>query len=145
MFTRARLTRWTSALRANPEQQFSGGLISTSGDKMCCLGKLCEVEGLEKVRGSEDDQLSYFNGFAFPEKDSDGFDITTTGNGILEAPLATEFGSSEGNFRSFNMPNLRGWSSAVSANDNGVGWIEIADHFDSFYPCSDEPEKKAGE
>jgi len=123
MFTRERLKRWTDALRANPELQtmtrlFNGPSDNPSG--LCCLGMLCKVEGLEFLETGE---------VRFGETDNAA---------ILKAPLATELGDCVGAFSVLEMPRLRGHDSAASANDSGVNWLEIADHFDRYYPCSDE-------
>lgn len=130
MFTRERLTRWTSALRANPQKQYkNGGLANSDYTKTCCLGELCEVEGLKHAsnidlgRFAEHGLASY---------------------GILHKrwQLTKDFGSNCGTFREMGMPNLHykgnTFYSAISANDDGVPWPVIADHFDTHYPCADD-------
>lgn len=132
MFTRERLTRWTSALRANPEQQIS--TVMTDGEgRFCCLGKLCDVEGLEPILTKELDwgPLSA-ESFGYEE-----------GN-VLHLPMiiAREFGNNYGRFKLLGMPDLfyegETWCSAAQANDDNVPWSVIADHFDKYYPCSEE-------
>ena len=134
MFTRARLTRWTKALRDNPEQQITHVMTDGEGG-FCCLGKLCEVEGLEPILTTELDKehrIMTAKSFGYEE------------NNVSHLPLtiAREFGHSYGNFKPLSMPDLihKGvvWVSAAQANDNNVPWPVIADHFDKYYPCSDE-------
>jgi hypothetical protein len=121
MFTRERLTRWTKFLRENPKLQGAGSLISLNG-KMCCLGALCFVEGLP---------------IATPR--GQGFILDgELGDTELFGKLEQDFGSATGNFFDLGMRDLQGYRSAASANDFGISWLKIADHFDKFYPCSDE-------
>jgi len=123
MFSRERLKRWTDALRANPELQISGRLFAGPPEAptgFCCLGMLCKIEGLEFLpEGS----------VRFGEM-SDG--------AILRMPLREEFGDIVGTFNRLLMPNLGKHPSAAHANDAGVSWPVIADHFDRYYPCSPE-------
>lgn len=126
MFTRERLTRWTDALRANPEQQISGML--TDGKGFCCLGKLCSIEKIPKMTSRT---FLFMSGNEMHEADA-----------YLDGSLANEFGSRYGNFKELGMPNLRGQPSADVANDSCISWLEIAEHFDKYYPCSDEPPKE---
>lgn len=131
MFTRARLSRWTAALRANPEQQHVGSLANASYTKFCCLGKLCEVEGI--ARNPAKSPWSYSYGYVFDE---------TRSETRLKASLCKAFGSDRGHFLSLNMPDLeykqQQYGAAWEANDAGVPWPVIADHFDKYYPCEDE-------
>ena len=124
MFTRKELTEWTSALRANPEQQMRNQLANLDYTEFCCLGKLCEIRGLAKRGGG----IYAYRGIE-----------ASVG---LPSPLASEFTGDSLNesvrFRRLGMPCLKGSPSAAIANDNGCTWIEIADHFDKYYPCSDE-------
>ena len=126
MFTRERLTRWTDALRANPEQQISGML--TDGKGFCCLGKLCSIERIPKMSSRT---------FLFMLGNT-----PYEANSYLDGDLANEFGSRYGNFKELGMPNLQGHISADVANDSCVTWLEIAEHFDKYNPCSDEPLKE---
>lgn len=142
MFTRQRLTAWTKALRENPEQQTIGMLCNLELTKFCCLGKLCEVEGL-----------------TFTPVEGTGMAKLPCGNmALLPISIVEEFGSNTGHFGDLGMPNIKksvynpktekleqlGFTSAAEANDNGCTWAEIADHFDTYYPCSDEPPKRDG-
>lgn len=136
MLTRAELTKWTSALRANPEQQITGGLANDDYTGFCCLGKLCEVFEIPRAVDSSEGST----GYAGSTRYNDTVAIT-----ILPADLAKKFGDAEGDFINLNMPILQEYKSAVIANDRGVSWLEIADHFDKYYPCSDEQPKKEGE
>ena len=133
MFTRKELTEWTSALRANPEQQLTGQLANSDYTKFCCLGKMCEIRGVKRKRGPD------FNGYR------DGSTVIGT---VLPVDLAREFtGESDncvGNFYKLGMPMLKEYLTAAHANDKGCTWIEIADHFDKYYPCSDEPNSYKG-
>jgi hypothetical protein len=122
MLTREELTRWTSALRANPEQQVSGKLTTDGKTGFCCLGKLCEVMGLEPH--------PYLH---LPEQMSYGTSWT-----ILSGEIETKFGDARGEFEILQMPVLGGHISAAVANDWGATWPEIADHFDRYYPCAEE-------
>lgn len=122
--TRAELTKWTDALRANPEQQIDGKLTSDGETGFCCLGKLCQVMGLVVDIGENYDGSTRctYNGEAV----------------FLTGELAIRFGCYKGAFTHLDMPNLHGYSCAASANDNGLAWPVIAEHFDKYYPCSDE-------
>ena len=132
MFTRERLTRWTQALRANPEQQMRGCLANGTYTQFCCLGKLYEVEGVARDIG---DSHRDMGGYIIEPKY--GAEYAT-----LEGQLATDFGSSGGCFSDHLMPDLVyggvSYNSAIAANDRLVPWPIIADHFDKHYPCSDE-------
>lgn len=127
MFTRERLTRWTAALRANPEQQQQHRLANSEYTKFCCLGKLCEIEGLARARGGYYTDTGYIK------------------LSYLPPTLAEAFGDKAGNFTFLAMPglqhNFQMYSSAAAANDDGVPWPVIADHFDKYYPCSDEQQE----
>ena len=118
-FTRERLTRWTRALREHPELQYSNYMSNPEYTKFCCLGLLCVVEGL-----AEKD-------FCYPKR-------------ILTGNLTKEFGDPRGDFKRLGMPTLEylgeQYDDAAHANDYGVPWQVIADHFDKYYPCSDEKE-----
>lgn len=134
MFTRERLTRWTNALRANPEQQISHAMTDGEG-RFCCLGKLCDVEGLEPILiGGGSDYLGsdYLERFGYEEDNATQLPLI----------ISKEFGHPFGHFNWLGMPDLfyngKTWPSASWANDNGVPWPVIADHFDKYYPCSDE-------
>lgn len=132
MFTRERLTRWTDALRARPEKQFTGGgLANKDYSKLCCLGELCEVEGLERAERG-------YKSAGRPAGDLLG----------CNWQLTRDLGSNDGTFKELKMPVLvykdYSYASAANANDNGVPWPVIAEHFDRFYPCSDTgPKEKA--
>ena len=129
MFTRERLTRWTKGLRENPDEQYGGRLANDDYTKFCCLGKLCEVEAFERKPLS---------------KGRSGYRSQTVEFATASLPilLAEEFGDPFGNFVALNMPQLHHNGSyhvsASSANDSSVPWSVIADHFDKYYPCSDE-------
>ena len=116
-FTRERLTRWTRKMREHPELQYSSYMSNPEYTKFCCLGLLCLVEEL-----AEKD-------FGYPKR-------TLTGH------LAEEFGDAGGGFEILGMPTLeylgKQYDGAAHANDYGVPWSVIADHFDKYYPCSDE-------
>jgi hypothetical protein len=129
MFTRERLTRWTKALRDNPHQQITSVLTNGVGTGFCCLGKLCEVEGLTLYRTA----------YVFDDR---GLESTCH----LRGALAVDLGSPTGFFEDLKMPDLVhegvAHRHASDANDEGVPWPVIADHFDKHYPCSDEPIKE---
>lgn len=129
MFTRERLSRWTASLRKNAGRQAVGQLLHEDG-KQCCLGHLCEVEGLEVDPKTKTRYLFPQAGKVYSEA------------GFLIMALKSEFGSGAGYFSALRMPPLvcqgRAFVSAAEANDNFVSWAVIADHFDAFYPCSDE-------
>lgn len=136
MFTRERLTRWTDALRARPEKQYTaGGLANEDFSKTCCLGELCEVEGLAR----DPERLGHYTRGGYSH------------GGYLNDrwPLTEDFGSPTGNFPGLEMPGLQHngvvYISAARANDAGVPWPVIADHFDRFYPCSDTGPKERAE
>lgn len=124
--TRAELTKWTDALRANPEQQIDGKLTSDGETGFCCLGKLCQVMGVEAVktdlRAADGDFRYLYNGEAT----------------YLPDNIAKRFGSYRGIFQQLGMPMLFANHDAAIANDSGVSWEVIAEHFDKYYPCSDE-------
>lgn len=133
MFTRERLTRWTKYLRDNPDQQYKGRLCDPGYTKFCCLGALCEVEGIPHVTRPNIGSVSASSGFLL-----NGLVQTAALSGDLEA----EFGDSYGDFSYLSMPELL-WGGvtyikATMANDDSVPWSVIADHFDKYYPCSDE-------
>jgi hypothetical protein len=135
MLTRAELTKWTNALRANPEQQLIGSLTNRDATKFCCLGKMCEVFEVPRWIDSQG------NTAGFVDINSAGVEYPT--NGLLPEELAKKFGDSAGIFGAFLMPEMKTvsghvYSSAATANDAGMSWLEIADHFDKYYPCSDE-------
>ncbi len=119
MLTRAELTKWTTALRANPEQQIIGRLTSDGKTGFCCLGKLCQVMGLIAIRPQLERTPEY-----------QGCTVSL--------PNSINLGHPDGNFEALGMPDLKEYQTAASANDNGATWLEIADHFDEYYPCSDE-------
>ena len=124
MFTRKELTEWTSALRANPEQQLTRQLANSDYTMFCCLGKLCEVRGIRRIGGGY-----YIDG---DKEERSRLPIT------LAKELTGDRRNQVVNFSWFGMPNLKGIYTAAGANDRGCTWIEIADHFDKYYPCSDE-------
>lgn len=135
MFTRERLTRWTDALRARPEKQYrEGRLANADFTKTCCLGELCEVEGLERDTRSG----------GYSQAGESGHYVLIKG-----WPLAQGFGSVRGTFIALNMPDLQysgeRYTTAARANDAGVPWPVIADHFDRYYPCSDTGPKERAE
>ena len=136
MFTRKELTEWTSALRANPEQQMTGRLANIEYTKFCCLGKLCEVRGVERWKPSAG--RGHGRGAYLDESNTD----EPASFARLPESLALKFTGSRKNdvvgFTQMGMPYLKHCSTAAYANDNGCTWIEIADHFDKYYPCSDE-------
>lgn len=133
MFTRERLTRWTNALRANPEQQYTGTLANPEMTKFCCLGKLCQLEEIPY----RIEPIEKCPTFIFESEADDMEDV-----GVLQGRLAEALGSRTGDFESLSMPILeyggRSFEQATSANDDSVPWPVIADHFDKYYPCSDE-------
>lgn len=133
MFTRERLTRWTTALRKFPEKQGKGAL-SSSPDKFCCLGMLCEVEGVKK-----EENLGGAATYQFPWTAKN---LCKESSGLLEGDLSFEFGDRSGYFLLLNMPALsyqeKKYENLVEANDREVPWSVIASHLDTFYPCSDE-------
>lgn len=126
MFTRERLTRWTDALRESPEQQIAETMTDGSGKGFCCLGKLCDIEGL-----SPNEANNYGDGQGFLPSNLE-FDLCGT----------THRESEKAKFRKMDMPDLeyddKTYPDAAQANDAGVPWPVIADHFDKYYPCSDE-------
>jgi len=130
MLTRKELTAWTDALRANPEQQLTGRLTNCDNTRFCCLGKLCQVMGLVPTQVpipfSESFNLGYGNQYS-----------------ILPSEMEV-FGDYRGEFCALHMPNLGEYHSAACANDDGVSWLEIADHFDKYYPCSDDKQLEVG-
>lgn len=130
MFTRERLTRWTKALRANPEQQLKGHLANRELTKFCCLGKLAYIEGVNTIIDPDNPESCMFNFEGTPNRF------------VLTGQLACELGDSSGRFYIMQMPDLKYkdvvHDSAAEANDSGVPWPVIADHFDKYYPCSDE-------
>jgi hypothetical protein len=127
MLSRKELTEWTTALRANPEQQIFGALTNNGIDGFCCLGKLCQIQGLTAEKLNSYQSVGY--GYSGEKS-------------YLPREVITKFGSRTGNFEELKMPDLINndytWKSASMANDNDVTWLEIADHFDKYYPCSDE-------
>lgn len=131
MLTRNELTQWTTFLRANPEKQTSHVLKNEKGE-MCCLGALAECMG---VKANWDFK---FLAFYF---DFDG----VKDSAYLAGNLLKKFGSRYGRFKELRMPNIRHegalYCDAADANDAGVPWAVIADHFDKHYPCADEPPK----
>lgn len=148
MFTRERLTRWTAALRANPEQQERSRLTNDEGTKFCCLGKLCMVEGLERVIAKESAVISTKWGFKLPGvEEPERFGLV--------GQLATDlYGPGRQQLSDLGMPFIR-WDGEtfnclITANDGvyqanrlvQVPWPVIADHLDKYYPCSDEQQPK---
>lgn len=56
----------------------------------------------------------------------------------LQENLSEKFESTRGIFNVISMPNLGGFLSVGAALEGSVSAETIADHFDKFYPCSDE-------
>jgi hypothetical protein len=56
----------------------------------------------------------------------------------LQEDLTEKFGTPFAVFNVIEMPNLGGHLSVGAAVEGGVSAETIADHFDKFYPCSDE-------
>lgn len=125
----ARMIRWTDFLIANPQLQGTGQLHNSKNGKMCCLGALCKVEGLNLDKG----------GFLF--KDTLNWreykDLRV--NGTLHGDLETDLGSGMGTFSLMGMPDLgyknKEYVCAAYANDIGVHWPIIAEHFREHYKC----------
>ena len=134
MLTRTELNAWTKALRDNPDLQATEGKLQTVEGKFCCLGMLCEVQGvprqLDQVHGMQDTAVVRYD---FGEDTS----IAT-----LKGELAVRLGSNLGNFQDMGMPQLKWqqveYSGLACANDNGVPWAVIADHLDKHYPAVED-------
>ncbi len=131
MLTKSELKAWVADLRANPHLQGQDYLQSRAG-KFCCLGRLCEVQGIPWDR----DTISY------------SFPVTMqidnlSSSGSLTGDLAEEFGSNTGDFFTLNMPNLIYGGHILSglavANDSGVPFSAIADHLEKYYPAKEDP------
>jgi hypothetical protein len=128
MLTRAELTRWTAALRENPNKQGTGCLRSEAeGEgnfKFCCLGMACEVFGVPRAG----------QGYSFDGGERE--------NGYLSGSFARKIGHYKGDFAGLGMPLLkygsRDYCDVAAANDRSVPWSVIAEHLDKHYPCSDE-------
>lgn len=150
MLTRAELTLWTSALRKNPEQQYEGNLANFDYTMFCCLGKACEVFGVERVKDG-----SYLNIYDSSRQSYE--------SGVLPIQLKDKIlhpghADRTGKFSLLKMPDLiwngHVYSSCTYANDgradmpkdyknttfqtSPVPWRVIADHLDKYYPCADE-------
>jgi hypothetical protein len=131
MLTKSELKAWVADLRAHPELQGQEYLKTKEG-KFCCLGRLCEVQGIPWDGATSSYSFSVIN---------------CAGNvfscSALIGDLAEEFGSNLGDFSSLNMPNLihEGHSHAVlaNANDLGVPFSAIADHLEKYYPAVEDP------
>ena len=121
MLTKEELTAWTTALRANPEQQISG--LLSDGKGFCCLGKLCDVLGLVPTK-SPAGVYFYENNYLY-----------------LPDSVADKLGSRSGNFGDMSMPTLNKFADASRANDSLISWVDIADHFDKYYPYVGRYEK----
>ena len=119
MLTKSELKAWTDALRSGEYTQGQERLKTINPDgscSHCCLGVLCEIEGLPQERFGL--SLRFINSGTY-----------------LPDGLALKFGSDEGVFEEIGMPFLAGFNSIAQANDNGVPFSEIADHLDKYYPA----------
>lgn len=132
--TREQLTIWTTELRNHPEQQQANYLANRDYTKFCCLGKFCDLFGVRSSHGWYGD----IDPLVHPD---------AAWNTFLPPSMARFFGGSiSGAFEAMGMPYLKGedpegnpyhHASASSANDAGIPWSVIADHFDKYYPCAD--------
>ncbi len=122
MLTKSELARWTTALRSGEYIQGRSYLKHHDGItyKHCCLGVLCEVEGLS--------QKTHFGKFV-------EFDNRMVGH--LSGSMSDKLGCQYGRFKLLEMPDLCGYSSLWAANDCGVPFSEIADHLDKYYPATE--------
>lgn len=131
------LFRWTGNLKANPQDRCIGSLQSPSdSSKNCCLGRLAVLQRIP-FEATEKLTASSLTIFKFPIGDS----YVERGD-FLAGDLAAKFGSMTGNFKDLEMPMLRYpmtsgefgiHASASLANDEGVPWPIIAEHFEKYY------------
>ena len=125
----ARMIRWTDFLIANPQLQGFNKLYNSDTGRMCCLGALCKVEGLNLDK----------DGVLFKNVLYAGRYEDRRSNETLYGDLETELGSDMGVFYLREMPDLGyeniEYKSAANANDNEVPWPVIAEHFREHYKC----------
>ena len=130
--TREQLTAWTNALRDNPEQQITNQLSTDGETGFCCLGKLCQVLGVSGAHVTVDltNEIKAFYAYEGEIR-------------LLPKTIGDIFGCSNGEFKKLQMPFITPikdicYHSAAEANDEGVPWLVIADHFDKHYKCLGE-------
>jgi hypothetical protein len=128
MLTRTQLSAWTKALRDNPEKQGRGFL--NMGDKFCCLGMFCELQGVPK-----EVNLHGIATYHFGER------LVDESPRLVRGKQADYFGGSgDGRFAAMGMPYLevgsRTYVTLADANDADVPWSVLADHLDKHYPVS---------
>lgn len=105
-----RRAAWVQGLRDNPDQQGQERLVNCEG-KMCCLGKLCEVMGLEQRLGG------FFDG-----------SITETHLPGEVVQHAVGLQDNTGTFNPSSLPKSLATNhhSLVGMNDAGIPWSFIA-------------------
>ena len=102
--------KWVKALRSCGYRQGSGYL--NRGQKYCCLGVLCEVEGISPISITQDDEVNY--------KYEGGIETT-----MCFYP-GTALKEKRGRFVSLN-------TSLVELNDSGKTFDEIANIIEQHY------------
>ena len=108
-------TRWTAALRSSDFKQGIGQL--RTGDNYCCLGVLCDLYRRDSTTPKD---ARWNNGIFYP-----GDDI------VPEAGLLPDAVMKWAGLLSLD-PNLGAAESAVTMNDGGSGFAQIADAIEKY-------------
>jgi hypothetical protein len=119
MLTSKQKSEWIAALRSGKFKQGRNKLFDECNNSYCCLGVLAKINGLDvstELLTEEHHESIQLHDW------SESFSYK---------------GVNMGNFKTMNIERIRSYLSLGEANDNGVPFLEIADHLEKHLPTKD--------